>query len=227
VYLDGKEIPHNYESMESYTVPVELTAGKEYDIKFETTNASLGAFRAMLYWKTPSIHAKEAVVESREKTRSVYLPAGSSWIDFWTGEKLDGGRTIVADAPIEKMPLMVRAGSIVPMGPLVQYAAEKPADPIELRIYPGADGSFTLYEDENDNYDYEKGVYATIGFHWDDAKHQLTIDARKGQFPGMLETRRFDVVVVRKSHGSGVEATDNPDKAIMYKGERQTIDFAK
>jgi alpha-D-xyloside xylohydrolase len=227
VYLDGKEIPHNYESMESYTVPVELTAGKEYDIKFETTNASLGAFRAMLYWKTPSIHAKEAVVESREKTRSVYLPAGSSWIDFWTGEKLDGGRTIVADAPIEKMPLMVRAGSIVPMGPLVQYAAEKPADPIELRIYSGADGSFTLYEDENDNYDYEKGVYATIGFHWDDAKHQLTIDARKGQFPGMLETRRFDVVVVRKSHGSGVEATDNPDKAIMYKGERQTIDFAK
>jgi alpha-D-xyloside xylohydrolase len=227
VYLDGKEIPHNYESMESYTVPVELTAGKEYDIKFETTNASLGAFRAMLYWKTPSIHAKEAVVESREKTRSVYLPAGSSWIDFWTGEKLDGGRTIVADAPIEKMPLMVRAGSIVPMGPLVQYAAEKPADPIELRIYSGADGSFTLYEDENDNYDYEKGVYATIGFHWDDAKHQLTIDARKGQFPGMLETRRFDVVVVRKSHGSGVEATDNPDKAIRYKGERQTIDFAK
>jgi alpha-D-xyloside xylohydrolase len=227
VYLDGKEIPHNYESMESYTVPVELTAGKEYDIKFETTNASLGAFRAMLYWKTPSIHAKEAVVESREKTKSVYLPAGSSWIDFWTGEKLDGGRTIVADAPIEKMPLMVRAGSIVPMGPLVQYAAEKPADPIELRIYSGADGSFTLYEDENDNYDYEKGVYATIGFHWDDAKHQLTIDARKGQFPGMLETRRFDVVVVRKSHGSGVEATDNPDKAIMYKGERQTIDFAK
>jgi alpha-D-xyloside xylohydrolase len=227
VYLDGKEIPHNYESMESYTVPVELTAGKEYDIKFETTNASLGAFRAMLYWKTPSIHAKEAVVESREKTRSVYLPAGSSWIDFWTGEKLDGGRTIVADAPIEKMPLMVRAGSIVPMGPLVQYAAEKPADPIELRIYSGADGSFTLYEDENDNYDYEKGVYATIGFHWDDAKHQLTIDARKGQFPGMLETRRFNVVVVRKSHGSGVEATDNPDKAIMYKGERETIDFAK
>ena len=227
VYLDGKEIPHNYESMESYTVPVELTAGKEYDIKFETTNASLGAFRAMLYWKTPSIHAKEAVVESREKTKSVYLPAGSSWIDFWTGEKLDGGRTIVADAPIEKMPLMVRAGSIVPMGPLVQYAAEKPADPIELRIYSGADGSFTLYEDENDNYDYEKGVYATIGFHWDDAKHQLTIDARKGQFPGMLETRRFDVVVVRKSHGSGVEATDNPDKAIMYKGERETIDFAK
>jgi hypothetical protein len=140
-----------------------------------------GRVQAQLYWKTPEIHAKEAVIEPREKTRSVYLPAGSSWIDFWTGEKLDGGRTSVADAPIEKIPLMVKAGSIVPMGPFIQYSTEKPADPIELRIYPGADGSFTLYEDENDNYDYEKGVYATtIAFHWDDAKRQLTIDARKG-----------------------------------------------
>jgi alpha-D-xyloside xylohydrolase len=209
--------------MESYTVPVELVAGKEYDFKFETTNASLGAFRAQLYWKTPAIHAKEAVIEPREKTRSVYLPAGSSWIDFWTGEKLDGGRTVSADAPIEKMPLMVRAGSIVPMGPLVQYSTEKPVDPIELRIYPGADGSFTLYEDENDNYNYEKGVYATIAFHWDDARRQLTIDARKGEFPGMLKTRLFDVVIVGKSHGAGVDAINNPDKVILYKGERETI----
>ncbi|MGD0787986.1 MAG: TIM-barrel domain-containing protein [Terracidiphilus sp.] len=223
VYLDGKELPHNYDSMESYTVPVELTAGKEYDFKFETTNASLGAFRAQLYWKTPSIHAKEAVIEPREKTRSVYLPAGTSWVDFWTGEKLDGGRTIVADAPIEKIPLMVRAGSIVPMGPFIQYSTEKPADPIELRIYPGADGSFTLYEDENDNYDYEKGVYATIAFHWDDAKRELTIDRRKGEFPGMLKTRLFDVVIVGKSHGTGVDAINNPDKVILYKGERETI----
>ena len=84
------------------------------------------------------------------------------------------------------------------MGPFIQYAAEKPADPVELRIYPGADGDFTLYEDENDNYDYEKGVYATITFHWDDAKRQLTIDDRKGSFPGMLNERTFDVVVVRQ-----------------------------
>jgi alpha-D-xyloside xylohydrolase len=223
VYLDGKELEHNYDSMESYTVPVELVAGKEYDFKFETTNSSLGAFRAQVYWKTPAIHAKEAVVEPRGKTRSVYLPAGTSWVDFWTGEKLDGGKTIAADAPIEKMPLMIKAGSIVPMGPLVQYSTEKPADPIELRIYPGANGSFTLYEDENDNYDYEKGVYATIALHWDDAKRQLTIDGRKGEFPGMLKTRLFDVVIVGKSHGTGVEATDNPDKVILYNGDRETI----
>jgi alpha-D-xyloside xylohydrolase len=223
VYLDGKEIAHNYESMESWTVPVELVAGKAYDFKFETANSSLGAFRAKLYWKTPAIHAREAVVEPRQKTRSVYLPAGTSWIDFWTGEKLEGGSVIAADAPIEKMPLMVKAGSIVPMGPFLQYSTEKPADPIELRIYPGASGDFTLYEDENDNYNYEKGVYSTIAFHWDDARRELTIDARRGEFPGMLKTRSFQLVVVSKSHGTGVEVTGNPDRVITYDGQRVAV----
>ena len=223
VYLDGKEIPHNYESMESWTVPVELVVGKEYDFKFETTNSSLGAFRAQLYWKTPLIHAHEKIVEPRAKTREVYLPAGTQWFDFWSGERMEGGRKIVADAPVETMPLAVREGSILPMGPLVQYAAEKPADPIELRIYPGADGSFTLYEDENDNYNYEKGVYATIMFHWNDAKRQLSIDARKGEFPGMLRSRKLEIVVVKKNHGTGVTVSRDPDKTVTYNGEAQTV----
>jgi len=223
VYLDGKELVHNYDSMESWTAPTALVAGKEYDFKFETANSSLGAFRAQVYWKTPSIAAHEKVVEHREKTREVYLPAGTSWIDFWTGEKLDGGRTVATDAPIEKMPLMIRAGSIVPMGPPVQYSTQKPADPIELRIYPGANGSFTLYEDENDNYNYEKGVYSTIAFYWDDAKRQLTIEDRKGEFPGMLKTRSFHVVIVRAGHGTGVEVTANPEKVVMYSGRRQAV----
>jgi len=223
VYLDGKEIAHNYDSMEAWTVPVELVAGKEYDFKFETSNKVLGAFRAQVYWKTPTIHADEAVIEHKEKTRSVYLPAGTQWIDFWTGDKFDGGRNVLADAPIDKLPLMIKAGSIVPMGPFVQYSTEKPADPIELRIYPGADGSFTLYEDENDNYNYEKGVYSTITFHWNDAKHQLTLDARQGNFPGMLKTRTFQVVLVQKTHGTGVEVTTNPDKVITYSGNPLTV----
>jgi alpha-D-xyloside xylohydrolase len=228
VYLDGKELPHNYDSMASYTIPVALEAGKEYDFAFDTSNAVLGAFRAQMFWKTPEILAREAVVEPRQKTRTVYLPAGNPWIDFWTGETLAGGQSVVADAPIDKIPLMVRAGSIVPMGPFVQYSTEKPADPIELRIYPGADGSFTLYEDENDNYNYEKGAYATIAFHWDDAKRQLAIDARQGTFPGMLKARTFQVVLVDKGHGAGLEVTGNPDKVVAYRGEQQIVaDFGR
>jgi len=224
VYLDGKEVAHNYDSMESHTVPVELVAGKEYDFAFETSNAVLGAFRAQMFWKTPEIFAREAKpAEPRQKTRTVYLPTGNQWIDFWTGEVLAGGKSVAADAPIDKIPLMVRSGSIIPMGPFVQYSTEKPADPIELRIYPGANGSFTLYEDENDNYNYEKGVYSTIDFNWDDAQHQLRIDAMKGSFPGMLNTRTFHVVVVRKGHGTGVEVTGTPDKVIAYQGEQETV----
>ena len=111
------------------------------------------------------------------------------------------------------------------MGPFVQYAAEKPADPIELRIYPGADGSFTLYEDENDNYNYEKGVFSTIPFSWNDAKRQLTIGKRQGSFPGMLEKRTFQIVLARKNHGNEITVTEKPDKIIHYDGVEQAIQF--
>jgi len=222
VFLDGKELPCNYWSVEFYTVPVELEAGKEYDFAFETSNSAAGAFRAQLYWKTPEIHAKEKVVEPRPKTRDVYLPDDHQWTDFWTSRTFSGGQTIAADAPINKIPLFVKAGSIIPMGPLVQYAAEKPADPIELRIYPGADATFTLYEDQNDNYNYEEGAYSTITFHWNDARRLLTISDRKGSFPGMLQVRRFNVVIVKRRHGTGVGITKNPDKVIPYRG-RQSI----
>lgn len=224
LYIDGKEIEHNYDSMASWTVPLQLEAGKAYDFKFETSNAALGAFRAQVYWKDPDIHARETAPQPpRDKTRGVYLPAGTTWFDFWTGKTLTGGQTITAPAPIDSIPLMVRAGSIVPMGPFIQYSTEKPADPIELRIYRGADGDFTLYEDENDNYDYEKGVYATIAFHWDDAKRQLTIGARKGSFPGMLQSRSFQVVLVGEGHGTGVKTTDKPDAIINYDGHKKVV----
>jgi alpha-D-xyloside xylohydrolase len=223
VFLDGKEVPCNYFSVEFYTVPVELQAGKEYDFAFETANSTLGAFRAQLFWKTPEIHAREQILEPRPQTRPVYLPAGNQWMDFWTGEVFMGAQSITADAPIEKIPLLVKCGSILPMGPFVQYAAEKPADPIELRIYPGADGNFTMYEDENDNYNYEKGVHTTTSLHWDDAKHRLTIDGRKGSFPGMLTQRIFHVILVGKGHGTGVETIADPDKVILYQGNQQVI----
>jgi alpha-D-xyloside xylohydrolase len=162
------------------------------------------------------------VTEPAATTRNLYLPQ-SKWYDFWTGAATTGGRTIAADAPLERLPLYIRAGSILPLGPDEEWSTEKPADPIELRIYRGADGDFPLYEDENDNYNYEKGAYATIPLHWDDAKHALTIGDRKGQFPGMLESRTFHVVFVGENHGAGINPEAQADKTVTYSGKAVTV----
>jgi alpha-D-xyloside xylohydrolase len=158
----------------------------------------------------------------KAKTRKVYLPK-ALWYDFWTGRSIQGGQTINAAATIEILPLYVKAGSIVPMGPMLQYATEKPADPIELRVYPGADGQFTLYEDENDSYNYEKGKYATFRFIWNDAQKTLTISDRKGDFPGMLKERSVNIVLVKENHGNGTEVSPKPDKTVKYKGKKLDV----
>ncbi len=230
IILNGDTLKIVYTSVEQYTAPVEFEAGKEYNIKVETENRSTGAAKMRLFWKTPSIFAKEKSEITNAKTREVYLPGYSTqdksgWYDFWTGEKFVSGKTITADAPIEKIPLFVKAGSIIPMGPFLQYSTEKPADPIELRVYPGADGSFTLYEDENDNYNYEKGTYSTINFKWDDAARELTIEKRKGEFPGMLKSRRINIVLVDKDHGTSIGICDRPNKSIKYSGKKLTVKF--
>jgi alpha-D-xyloside xylohydrolase len=152
------------------------------------------------------------------------LPEGTEWFDFWTGKKFQGGQNIDADASFETMPLFIRAGSIVPMGPFIQYSTEK-SDPVEIRIYPGADGEFTLYEDENDNYDYLKGLYSLITFQWNDAQRRLTIGARKGSYPGMPTEHTLNVVLVRENKGVGVEVSTMIDKTIKYSGGKAVIDF--
>ena len=162
------------------------------------------------------------VTDPGVNTRRAYLPK-AKWYDFWNGTQVEGPRTVDAAAPIEKLPLFVRAGSIVPMGPEKEWSTEKPEDPVELRIYRGADGDFTLYEDENDNYNYEKGAYATIHFHWDDVKQTLTIGERKGEFPGMLRERTFRVVYVAEKHGFGVAPEANPNKVVHYSGKQITV----
>jgi alpha-D-xyloside xylohydrolase len=162
------------------------------------------------------------VTEPAATGRQVYLP-DAKWYDFWTGSAVDGGRTINAVAPLDRLPLYVRAGSILPLGPDEEWSTEKAADPLELRIYRGANGDFTLYEDENDNYDYEKGAYATIPLHWDDAAHTLTIGDRKGQFPGMLESRAFRVLFVGENHGVGVSPAEEADKVVQYSGKQITV----
>ena len=157
------------------------------------------------------------------KTRELYLPKGADWIDFWTGETYVGGQTINKAAPIDIMPLYVKAGSILPIGPKVHYATEKKWDDLEIRVYPGADGEFTLYEDENDNYNYEKGAYSTIKLTWNDAKKVLTINDRKGSFPGMLIERNFNIVKVSKNNGIGMDTVEKYDKLINYEGKKVTV----
>jgi alpha-D-xyloside xylohydrolase len=134
-----------------------------------------------------------------------------------------GNRFVDPPATIDRIPLFVRAGSILPLGPDVEYAAQKPADLIELRVYRGANGAFTLYEDENDTYNYEKGAYATIPFSWDDAAHTLTIGDRTGSFPGMLEKRTFRIVFVTENHGTGSGLTENADKTVQYSGKKIAV----
>lgn len=152
----------------------------------------------------------------------VYLPAGADWWDFWTNERKSGGQYI--DRPVTKeiIPVYVKAGSILPFGPDVQYSTEKPWDNLEIRVYPGADGSFTLYEDENDNYNYENGAFSTIDFKWDDKARKLTISDRRGTFPGMLEKRRFNIVLVGPASPSG-DTPMPPAATVTYTGKQQTL----
>ena len=157
------------------------------------------------------------VYEYKARSREVYFPEGG-WYDFYTGAYIAGGQTLTADAPYERIPLYVRAGSIVPFGPDMQWSDEKPADNIRLYVYAGRDADFTLYEDDGVTYGYEKGAYATIPIHWDDASRTLTIGERKGSFPGMLESRTFTVVVVDPAHPAGF-APDASGTEMLYDGK--------
>lgn len=158
-----------------------------------------------------------------EKSRKVYLPKTTTWYDFWTGEQHKGGETLDAEAPIGTMPLYVRAGSIIPMGPEVEYATQKTNKPIELRIYPGADGHFKVYGDENDNYNYEKGKYATYTITWNDKARTLAISDTKGSYAGMPTSQKFDIVIVNGSHGSNTGVTEKADKEIKYTGKAMSV----
>jgi alpha-D-xyloside xylohydrolase len=161
-------------------------------------------------------------IKSSSYTRDVYLPQGTMWFDFWTGKKFSGSQQIKADATYETMPLFVKAGSIIPFCPMIQYSTEK-YDTLEIRLYPGRNGEFTLYEDENDNLNYEKGIYSLIKFDWDDAKQVLTISDRIGTFPGMLKERTLAIVLVDTTKGTGCEISRESNIVIQYTGNRSVI----
>jgi alpha-D-xyloside xylohydrolase len=156
------------------------------------------------------------------RTRSVYLPS-ALWYDFWTGEALAGSQTVNAPAPYDSIPLYVRAGSIVPFGPDLQYTQEKPADPITLYVYAGADGRFTFYEDDGLTYGYERGASASIPIEWNEAAQTLTLGARAGSFPGMLTERTFQVVLVSKTSPVGFNGMPKPVATVQYRGEQTVV----
>ncbi len=157
------------------------------------------------------------------KSTKVYLPKGTSWYDFWTNEKINGGQEITKATTIDEIPLYIKSGSIIPFGPQVQYATEKKWDNLEIRVYPGADGEFTLYEDENDNYNYEKGAYSTITFKWNDKTQALMIGKRRGSFNGMLKNRKFNIVIVTDGKQFRENPTTNFNKTLSYDGKEKIV----
>ena len=171
---------------------------------------------AMTGWDRKEVRGKmedgRSVDWGASKSATKYLPKGALWYDFWTNKTYKGGRNVTLETSFDRVPMFVRAGSILPLGPEMQYVGEKTWDNLELRIYPGADGDFTLYEDEGDGYNYEKGIYTTITFHWNDKTRTLTIGERKGEYPGMLKTRQFTIVL-----------PDGATTTIDYDGTSKTV----
>lgn len=166
------------------------------------------------------------VTSYKGRSREVYLPPGTVWYDFWTGRSVSPGSQEVS-APYDSIPLYVRAGSIIPFGPEIQYIGEKPQDPITLYVYAGADGDFTLYEDDGLTYDYEKGAYSEIPIHWDNASQTLTFGERKGNFDGMLEKRTFNIVLVTKDKPVGFSFEPKSTRSVNYNGEKASAFFGK
>ena len=154
--------------------------------------------------------------------RNVVLPAGGNWVDFWTGERYKGGQTVAVDAPLDRMPILVKEGSIVPVGPIVQSAAEA-ADPLEIRVYSGKDADFELYEDSGDGYAYEHSAYSTVRLHWNDRLHELTIADRVGKFPEMRANRAIQIVLVGSGRGVGLSADSQTGRIVTYGGRKITV----
>lgn len=163
------------------------------------------------------------VCEYKAASRQLYLPAGTGWYDLYSGTYTTGGASITANAPLERMPLYVKEGSIIPTGPEIQYTTEKPADPITLFVYTGSNGQFTLYEDENTNYGYERGAFANIPFRYEEVTKTLTIDDRQGSFPGMLKERTFRVVWISKNKPKPFDPDGKTDLTINYKGKKVSV----
>ena len=226
LFIDGKLVVEDWRNggRRYASTKVALKRGQSVALKLEYFQG-LSERNLRLAWRTPSMQASAAKDAGKpDTTMQTYLPAGTDWYDFWTHERFSGGKTVSKDVPLDIFPLYVRAGAIVPMGPVVQYATEQPDAAHEIRIYPGANGKFTVYEDDNETYDYEKGRYATYELTWNDAAKSFTVSARKGTYPGLVKTRKLNIVLVGPSNASaiGVAAAT---RSISYSGKPVSVKF--
>jgi len=160
------------------------------------------------------------VLGYKDRDRDVYLPAGQGWYDLYTGKYFKGAQEVKADAPYERIPVFVKEGSIIPSGPALQYTSEKPADPLTVFVYTGKDASFSLYEDEETNYNYEKGAFSTIVFNYNEAAKTLTVGNRKGSFTNMLKNRTINVIFITTKSAKPLDFDGKADRTIKYNGKQ-------
>ena len=226
LFVDGKLLVEDWTNGPTRYkgAKVRLTKGQSVAIKLEFFQG--GGDRSLrLAWRTPSQIAEMANKKVEiDTTMQTYLPKDAVWYDFWTHERFDGGQTVTKTVPLDVMPLYVRAGSIVPMGPFVQYATERPDADYEIRVYPGADGTFTVYEDDNETYNYEKGQYATYDLTWNEAKKTLSIGARKGTYPGLVKARKLNIVLVNPANATAINPA-TATKSVTYTGAPVSLSF--
>ena len=227
LYVDGRKVVDDWTPgpTRTHEATVTLRKGQRVPIRIEYFQETFD--RALRFvWRKPDqlrAAARQGVARP-DLTMRTYLPAGTDWYDFHTNERLAGGTWATRETPLDVIPLYVRAGSIVPLGPVQQWATEQPDAPYEIRVYPGADARFTLYEDDNETYAYEKGARATYDLRWNDARRTLTIGARNGSFPGMIQRRTLKIVLA--AHRGDADANRAPVvRTISYDGRPVTIDL--
>ena len=222
LWLDGKPAVEDWKVGGSryQGTRVTLREGQAVPLRIEFFQDG-GGRTLRLSWRTPSqLRALALELKRVDKQQTTLLPAGTDWFDFWSGRRHEGGQPVKREYPLDQFPLFVRAGSIVPMGPVIEYTGQRPDAPLELRIYPGADAQFTLYEDDGETYRYEAGERATVALRWDDSKRVLHIGARDGSFPGLVAHRQLNVKLMDPS-GKGLLA-----RTVSYRGQPMDLSFA-
>jgi alpha-D-xyloside xylohydrolase len=223
--LDGQRVISSWQNGTARYRSTAQTFRKGQAVKVEIEYFQGDGNRSLRFgWRRPSERQAMPTEAKLDTNVETYLPKGADWYDFWSGERFAGGQRVTRAAPLDIMPLYVRAGSIVPMGPQVQYATEAPAAPYEIRIYPGADAHFTLYEDDNETYDYEKGQRAIYDLVWNDKARTLRIGARQGSFPGMIRKRQLDLVLAGAAKANGI-APAPATRKVAYDGKAMTVHF--